>query len=66
MAPKANERGVQLAFRVPADIVQRLDAHAARLSRDNPGLEFTRTDAVRTLLTRALDEVESGEKRRKS
>jgi predicted DNA-binding protein len=66
MAPKANERGVQLAFRVPADLVQRLDAHAERLSRDNPGLEFTRTDAVRTLLTRALDEIEAGAKRRKS
>jgi hypothetical protein len=63
MTPKASERGVQLAFRVPAELVERLDAHAERLSREHPGLEFTRTDAVRTLLTRALDEIE-GEKKR--
>lgn len=28
------------------------------LSQEHPGLDFTRADAVRSLLTRALDQIE--------
>lgn len=45
----------QVAFRLPAPLVARLDAHAAKMSAEQPGMTFTRADAVRTLLTRALD-----------
>jgi hypothetical protein len=34
------------------------------LGKEHPGLDFTRVDAVRTLLTRALDEIEAADKRR--
>lgn len=64
MSPKATELGEQLAFRLPRSLIERLDKHADRLAHDNPGLEFTRTDVVKTLLTRALDDIESGEKKR--
>lgn len=46
---------VPLAFRLPADLVARIDAYAAKLSGDEPGLEITRVVAVKALLTQALD-----------
>lgn len=61
---KSNERGEQLAFRFPKALIERLDRYAARLSDEHPGLEFSRSDAVRTLLTRALDEVDGTKKPR--
>ena len=50
---------IALGLRLDAAIVQRLDAHAERLSAVSPGLTVTRTDAVRVLLIAALDEVEA-------
>jgi hypothetical protein len=45
----------QVAFRLPADLVKKLDDYAARLAREQPGMTFTRTDVVRMLLTRGLE-----------
>jgi hypothetical protein len=36
----------------------RIARHVERMSKEHPGLDFTRTDAVRSLLTRALDQIE--------
>jgi hypothetical protein len=58
------EPTTQVAFRLPESLLGRLDRHAARLARLHPGLEFTRVDALRTLLATALDEAEATEKRR--
>lgn len=44
----------QVAFRFPAELVARIDAFAARIADQNPGLEITRADAVRVLLEKAL------------
>jgi hypothetical protein len=55
---------VQVGFRLPADLVKRIDAYAGRLSSENPGLAVTRALAVKALLTQALDAVESGPKHR--
>ncbi len=65
-APMAKEKDptTQVAFRLPEHLIARLDRHAERMSKEHPGLEFSRADAVRTLLTRALDEVEPSDKRR--
>lgn len=41
-------------FRLPADLVKRLDRHALRLRQEHPGIEITRADAVRSLLVEAL------------
>jgi hypothetical protein len=39
-------------------LIARLDRHVERMSQEHPGLDFTRVDAVRLLLTRALDQIE--------
>lgn len=65
MAP-TKDKTTQVAFRLPDALVARLDRHAERLSKQHPGLEFTRVDAVRTLLTRALDEIEATDRKGRS
>ena len=55
----------QVAFRLPNDLLERVDAHAERLRRDVPGIDPTRADVVRVLLVRALEAVEQTEKRKK-
>ena len=61
---KAPTKQTQLAIRLPAELIDRLDQHAERMNRDHPGLGATRADAVRTLLTAALDRVEAAEPRK--
>lgn len=48
-----------IPFRLPSALVERLDRHAERLRRRHPGLEATRADALRLLLTEALDREEA-------
>ena len=48
----------QVAFRLPLELVERLDAFAARMEKESPGLRITRADAARLLLTRGLDDVD--------
>jgi hypothetical protein len=55
MAARKKDETVQLAFRLPASLVARVDVYAKRLNAATPGLDVTRTDAVRSLLTQALD-----------
>ena len=54
----AKEPTTQVAFRLPDSLIARLDRHVERMSKEHPGLDFTRADAVRSLLTRALDQIE--------
>lgn len=54
----------QVAFRLPKALVARLDAYAARLADEQPGMSFTRTDVVRVLLTKALDEAKPPPRKR--
>ena len=58
------EKTTQVAFRLPDDLLERLDAHAERMREAQPGVNVTRTDVVRTLLTRALEDAESRAKGR--
>ncbi len=53
----ANEK--QVSFRLPADLVDRIDAHAQRMQANAPGMTVTRADVVRMLLTRAIVEAEA-------
>lgn len=55
------ESTVQVAFRLPDKLVARVDRHAKRLGKERRGVTFTRTDAIRDLLARALDIVEEKE-----
>ncbi len=52
-------------FRLPTELVERLDAYAERLRAEHPGLSLSRTDAVRELLTFALDQKDGGQKPRR-
>ena len=46
----------QIAVRLDADVIGRLDAISAKLSR--PGLAVTRTDAIRIALLTGLQAIE--------
>lgn len=48
-----------IGFRLPDELIQRLDAHAKRLETRTPGVRFSRTAALKALLTRALGEEEA-------
>jgi predicted transcriptional regulator len=48
-----------IPFRLPADLIKRLDKHAERMQAAQPGLQVTRADALRVLLTEALDREEA-------
>ena len=54
----AKEPTTQVAFRLPDSLLARLDRHVERMTKEHPGLDFSRADAVRSLLTRALDQIE--------
>ncbi|MDZ7842609.1 MAG: hypothetical protein U5R46_17560 [Gammaproteobacteria bacterium] len=56
----------QVAFRLDEDLLDRVDAYAEQMTQDTPGVQFTRVDAVRFLLTHALDELEKGPARKRS
>jgi hypothetical protein len=48
----------QIVVRLPKTLLDRLDAHAERLRREMPGPSWKRSDVVRLLLTKALEEAE--------
>jgi hypothetical protein len=47
----------QLVVRLPGNLVARVDAFAERMRAELPGTRFARAEAVRVLLTRALDQL---------
>jgi hypothetical protein len=47
----------QLVVRLPGTLVGRIDQYAARMRRELPGVRFARAEAVRVLLTRALEQL---------
>jgi hypothetical protein len=53
-----NNIAQQAGFRLPLELLERLDQHTAKLRRKTPGVRITRSDAVRLLLTRALIDAE--------
>lgn len=56
----------QVAFRLDEALLDRVDAYADQMTQETPGVQFSRVDAVRFLLTHALDKLEkrSPQKRR--
>jgi hypothetical protein len=59
MSPKPSNKTSQIPVRVDPEVIARLDAVAAKLSR--PGLELSRTDAVRIALLEGLARIEQAE-----
>jgi len=52
-----------VSFRFSDEILKRVDKHVERMEKNEPGLKFTRADAVRTLVVRALEAIEKGGKK---
>lgn len=50
-----SEETKQTAFRLPVSLLARLDAYAEQMATEHPGMTFSRADALRVLLTLALD-----------
>ena len=48
----------QVAFRLDPKLLKRVDSYAKKMSDVAPGLKFSRVDAVRFLLTHALNDLE--------
>ena len=53
----------QVAFRLDEKLIKRVDAYAKRMGDVAPGVDFTRADAVRFLLTHALNDLETRKKK---
>jgi hypothetical protein len=53
----------QLVVRLPASLVARVDDFAEQMRSELPGTRFARAEAVRVLLTRALDQARPKAKR---
>jgi hypothetical protein len=51
----AREETDQVAFRLPRSLVKKLDARVEQMQKANRGMEVTRTDVVRIILTQALE-----------
>lgn len=47
----------QIVVRLEKSLLDKLDAHAERMRREMPGPSWKRSDVVRLLLARALDDV---------
>lgn len=62
--PAHGEKTVQVAFRLPESMVERIDAYVDKQRQGLPGVSFSRADAVRYLLTRALDLAEGKDRSR--
>ena len=53
-----DEEQIQTAFRLPVSLLKRVEAYGRALEERNPGVRVSRTDAVRSLLDRALSDFE--------
>jgi hypothetical protein len=56
-APSRGTNDSQLVVRLPGSLVGRVDAFAEHMRGELPGVRFARAEAVRVLLTRALDQL---------
>jgi len=45
----------QLALRISAELLARVDAYVERIRQENPALNLNRSDALRLLITECLD-----------
>ena len=53
--PKKTKIMDPLAVRLPNDLISNIDIYVEKLQNDFPGLNITRADAIRRLLTAGLD-----------
>lgn len=61
--PRLASESKVISIRLPIEILNLLDSYAEDLRASNPGLNITRTDAARTIITCALTKKVKGEKK---
>jgi hypothetical protein len=49
----------QIVVRLPSALLERIDAYAERMRQEVPGPSWKRSDVVRMLLAKAMDEAEA-------
>lgn len=54
-----------IAIRLPDDLLERIDAHRARMRQLTGGMEPTRSETIKFLLKHALDAIEDEKPTRK-
>lgn len=59
--PKSDVPTEQIGVRMSKQLLERIDRHLERMRGQIAGMEFTRADAVRALVTERLDEIEAAE-----
>lgn len=55
-SPRAESKEKLLAVRIPESLMRALNSHAEALRGETPWVEMSRSDVVRWLLTRALEQ----------
>jgi hypothetical protein len=55
---------LQTGIRLPEDMLARIDAFAARMQKEQPGLDVTRAVAMRVLIAKGLETVEQKKTKR--
>ena len=55
----------QTAFRLPIELLARIEAHAKRMNRNAAGIKYTLTDAFKLVLDVGLKQIEAEAKQRK-
>jgi predicted DNA-binding protein len=59
------ENQIQTAIRLPESLIDRADKLAEQLSQSQPGMTFTRADAIRIGLHRGFTELEAESKKKR-
>ena len=52
-------------MRLPDSLIERLERFAEQMRAEQPGVAVSRTDVVRLLLTRAVEDVDGSAKKRR-
>jgi hypothetical protein len=65
MATKKTAQDEQIVVRLPKPLLERVDAYAERLRAEQPGPAWRRSDVVRLLMARALDDADKSAKAKK-
>ena len=54
--PTDDDKVITASFRVPGSLLVKLDDYATEMMRKTPGLNLTRSDALRVLVNKALED----------
>ncbi|MBF0548628.1 MAG: hypothetical protein HQM08_29630 [Candidatus Riflebacteria bacterium] len=56
--PPTSVSSTLIAFRIQADLLEKLERFIRKMKRDNPGLPITRASAIRMIVTKFLEKTD--------